>query len=165
MENKIVLKKQINAANISLIIYDFDGVMTDNKVLVFENGREAVSVNRSDGLAVNIIAKMRITQIIISSEPNGVVRARARKLNIPYINSVNDKKKTVIKYLNKCNISRKRVVFIGNDINDEEAMKFVGYPIAPADAHRQIKKIAKIVLSVNGGNGVVREFLDILRGY
>ena len=150
--------------NIELIIYDFDGVMTDNRALIFEDGKEAVFVNRGDGLAVNIINGMGIAQIIVSTETNPVVMARAKKLNIPLMQSVADKKKVIERYLEKNKIRKENVIFVGNDINDKEAMEFVGIPVAPADADIAIKKIAKIVLSAKGGCGVVRELLDKLKG-
>lgn len=150
--------------NIAAIIYDFDGVMTDNRVLIFADGREAVFVNRSDGLAVKAIKKIGIPQLIISTENNPVVKARARKLGIPLIQSVSDKKMVVKRYLEKNNFPRKRVIFVGNDINDKSAMEFVGMPVAPDDAHPDIKRISKIILSVKGGRGVVRELLSLLKG-
>lgn len=145
---------------ISLIVYDFDGVMTDNRVLIFEDGQEAVFVNRSDGLAVKIIKNMGIAQLIVSTETSPIVRARAKKLNIPFIQAVKDKKKIIVQYLKKNKILKENVVFVGNDINDKEIMKFIGWPIAPVDAHQEIKKIARIILSSKGGFGVVRELLD-----
>lgn len=148
--------------NIELIIYDFDGVMTDNRALIFEDGREAVFVNRADGLAIELIKKMGIAQIIVSTETNPVVKTRAKKLKIPLMRSVKNKKKTIEKYLEKKGINRKRVIFVGNDINDKEAMEFVGWPVAPADASKEIRKIARITTKSQGGEGVIRELLSFL---
>jgi YrbI family 3-deoxy-D-manno-octulosonate 8-phosphate phosphatase len=149
--------------NIKLIIYDFDGVMTDNKALLMDDGREAVFIHRGDGLAVGRIKGMGIAQIILSTETNPIVASRARKLGIPVVQAVKDKKKAVETILKDRKIDRKHVIFVGNDLNDKEAMLSVGWPIAPADAYGQIKKIAKIVLSTKGGDGVVRELLDLLK--
>ncbi|KAF0135235.1 MAG: sialic acid synthase [Candidatus Saganbacteria bacterium] len=148
--------------NIKLIIYDFDGVMTDNRVLIGENGEESVFVDRSDGLAISELKKLGIKQIIVSTETNPVVGARAKKLNIPFLQSQKDKKTVVKKYLQQNKIDKNRVVYIGNDINDKEVMLEVGWPIAPFNAHEEIKKISKIVLKTKGGYGVIREFLDKL---
>lgn len=153
---KIYVKK------ISLIVYDFDGVMTDNRVLLSGDGKESVFVNRSDGLAIDAIKKMGIAQIIVSTETNPIVSVRAKKLRIPYIDSVKDKKKTVERYIKKHGITNRRVAFVGNDVNDKEIMLSVGLSIAPSDAHKDIRKIAKIVLNTPGGSGVVRELLDKL---
>jgi len=148
---------------IKLIIYDFDGVMTDNRALLMDDGREAVFIHRGDGLAVGGIKKMGIPQITISTEKNPIVAVRAKKLGIPVVQAVEDKKKVVERILKERKIDRKDVVFVGNDLNDEGAMRLVGFPIAPADASKPIKKIAKIVLSTRGGYGVVRELWDLLR--
>ena len=148
---------------IQLIIYDFDGVMTDNRALLMDDGREAVFVQRGDGLAVAMIKEMGIPQVILSTETNPIVAARARKLGIPVLRKVADKKGAVEALLKKRGVTREHVIFIGNDLNDEGAMLSVGWPIAPADACPQIKKISRIVLSTPGGYGVVRELLDLLR--
>ena len=148
--------------NIELVVYDFDGVMTNNKVIIDQFGNESVIVNRSDGLAIAEIRKIGIKQLLLSTEENPVVQKRAKKLGIICINGLDDKKKTLQKYLSNNNIDRKKVVFIGNDINDLKVMKYVGIPIAPADAHPEIKKIARIITKAKGGDGVVREIFDIL---
>lgn len=153
---------KINTKNISLIIYDFDGVMTDNKVLVGQDGKEAVFCNRSDSLAISKIKQIGIPQIIVSTEANKVVQARARKLKIPVLQNINDKKKLIEKYCKERNIDLKKVIYIGNDINDLEIMRSVGHPIAPSDASQEIKDIAKIITKAKGGEGVIRELLDIL---
>ncbi len=148
---------------LKFIIYDFDGVMTDNRALLMDDGREAVFVHRGDGLAVGAIKKMGIPQMIISTEANPIVAVRAKKLGIPVLQAITDKKAAVEKVLKERKIDPKHVIFVGNDINDEGAMRLVGWPVAPADAYLSIKKIAKVVLSVKGGHGVVRELWDILR--
>ena len=148
---------------IQLIIYDFDGVMTDNRALLMEDGREAVFVHRGDGIAVAIIKEMGIPQVILSTETNPIVTARALKLGIPALQAVSNKKNVIETLLKERHVAREHVIFVGNDLNDEGAMLSVGWPIAPADACPQIKKIAKIVLSTRGGHGVVRELLDLLK--
>lgn len=156
--------QQISLKTIALIIYDFDGVMTDNRVLTFQDGREAVLCHRGDGLAIEIIKKKKIPQLIISSENNSVVSARAQKLNLSVIQGldISAKKKTVIKYCKKYNIPLEKVLYVGNDLNDLEIMRLVGYPVAPADAIKKIKQIAKIITNANGGEGVIRELLNYL---
>jgi len=147
---------------IKLIVYDFDGVFTDNKVILMEDGKEGVVVNRLDGFAISIFKKMGIPQMILSTEENPVVKARSRKLGIPALTCVDDKKKELSSYCRKLKIPLNSVAYIGNDINDYEAMLCVGFPIAPADANNRIKGIAKIVTKTRGGEGVARELLDIL---
>lgn len=152
----------VNEKKLELIIYDFDGVMTDNRVAVDQNGVETVRVNRSDGLAIAELKKKDIPQMIVSTETNQVVQKRAEKLGIPVSHSVDDKQEFISKYLHAQGINPENVVYVGNDINDLATMKMVGMPIAPADAHKEIKKIAKFTTNARGGEGVVRELLDII---
>ena len=145
-----------------LIVYDFDGVMTDNKVFVDQNGNESVRVNRADGLAVSEIKKLGIEQIIISTEKNPVVSARARKLGIPCLQGIETKKDVLINYCRKKNISLKKVAYLGNDINDKDAMNLAGIKLCPEDAHNEIKAISNHVFCLRGGDGVIRELLDLI---
>jgi 3-deoxy-D-manno-octulosonate 8-phosphate phosphatase (KDO 8-P phosphatase) len=146
-----------------LIVYDFDGVMTDNRVYLSEDGKETVLCNRSDGLAVSLIKKIGIPQIIITTETNAVVRFRAKKLEIELIHSSLDKKNDLSKYCKEKQINIKRVAYIGNDLNDLEVMKSVGFAFCPSDACSEIKAISYLCLKSKGGEGVVREFLELLR--
>ncbi|MDR1869270.1 MAG: HAD hydrolase family protein [Treponema sp.] len=145
-----------------LFFYDFDGVLTDNKVFVSEDGKESVCCNRSDGLAIKKIKEMGIAQMIISTETNKIVSARAAKLDIPVIQGVANKKETLLEYCEKLSVNLKETLYIGNDINDLEAMLAVGFPVCPKDAYPEIKKIAKLVIPVSGGDGVIRELLYYL---
>lgn len=147
--------------NPKLIVYDFDGVMTNNQVLVLNNGQEGVFCNRSDGLAVERIFDLKISQIILTSEVNEIVRIRGRKLNVLVIPS-KDKKSTLVNFCKANNIFLSDVIFIGNDLNDLEVMSIVGFSVCPADACQEIKEIADIVTSSSGGEGVIREFYSIL---
>lgn len=155
--NKRVL---INTQSIDLIVYDFDGVMTDNKVVVLEDGREAVSCSRTDGLAVSRIKKRGIPQIIMSSESNKVVKVRARKLGIPALCNVEDKKSTLLAYCKKNNYNLKKIIYIGNDINDLSTMRIVGYPIATLDAEKEIKNAALLIINKKGGEGVIKGLIE-----
>lgn len=150
---------KIQGQEINLIVYDFDGVMTNNTVIVREDGTESVICNRSDGLGINIIKKTNTLQIILSTEKNPVVTARAKKIGIPVIQSCGDKKKTIIAYCQKNCIPLKKVAYIGNDINDKPAMESVGYPICPSDAYQEIKDISKLILNAAGGKGVIRDLV------
>lgn len=159
------MSHMFSVQDISLIVYDFDGVMTDNKVILSEDGSESIIVNRSDGLAVEIIKKIGIQQLILSKEKNKVVISRASKLNIPVLHGIDNKKDILDLYCEKHSISLKRVVYVGNDLNDLEAMKAVGYPVCPNDAYPEVKTIAKFIIPANGGSGVVRELLNYIENW
>ena len=145
---------------IKLMVYDFDGVMTDNRALQLQNGTEAVWVNRADGWGVDQFRKMNIRQLIISTETNAVVAARAKKLKIEVIHGSGDKKADLLEYCKKMQIELSDVLYVGNDVNDLEAMRMVGFPIAPADAHPSIIAIAKHITHAKGGEGVIKELSE-----
>ena len=155
-------KVPVRAKDVDIIVYDFDGVMTDNRVFIFQDGTEAVVANRADGLGVDRIRSLKIPQLILSTETNPVVKARAAKLSLETIASCNDKKHTLKKVCEQNDFDLQKVVYIGNDLNDLEVMKIVGFPIAPADAHPDIKSVAKLVTKAKGGKGVIRELSDVI---
>lgn len=148
--------------NIRLIIYDFDGVMTDNSVFINELGQESVKVNRADGLAVSEIKKMDIKQMIVSTESNPIVSKRAKKLNILCYQNIKDKAVFLSDFCKEKKYSLRETIFIGNDINDKSAMLLVGNKFCPSDAHDDIIQIADYIFKRKGGDGVIRELLDIL---
>lgn len=143
--------------NIELIVYDFDGVMTDNRVMVDQNGVESVMVNRGDGHGVGGIRKLGVKQIILSTEVNPVVARRAEKLKIPVIHGVENKEHTLKQYLADNDIVADKVMYIGNDTNDIDAMKLCGLMGAPKDAEEEILAVAEWVSVKNGGYGVIRD--------
>ncbi|MFH1616277.1 MAG: HAD hydrolase family protein [Planctomycetota bacterium] len=154
----------IRAMDIDLIVYDFDGVMTNNSVIVMQDGTEGVIVNRSDGFGVAKIHSLGIPQLLLSTEANPVVRTRAAKLKLEVINGCGDKKDALLSFCADRGYDRRKVVYVGNDVNDLEAMKVVGFPVAPADAHSEIIKIAQLVTRARGGEGVIRELCDVIEG-
>ncbi len=160
MKTKRLNDLMIKAEEISLIVYDFDGVMTDNRVILSEDGKESVIVNRSDGLAVSILRDMGIRQLILSKEKNPVVSARAKKLGLPVLQEIDNKEIILQQYCQRENIPLSKVVFIGNDINDVDAMRVVGFPLCPEDAYLEAKAAARFIIPVNGGKGVIRELLN-----
>jgi len=149
--------------DIKYFFYDFDGVMTNNKVFIDENGNEMVEVNRSDGLGIAEIKKLGIKQIILSTETNPVVSRRAEKLGIKCMQGIENKKEALTEYCMKHNIQLMDVAFVGNDINDKEAMIIAGNSFCPIDAQKSITNISNYVLGSKGGEGVIRELYDILK--
>ena len=149
-------------SEINLLILDFDGVLTDNKVYVFEDGREAVVCHRGDGWGIRILQSAGIEVIILSTEKNAVVSARAEKLNVTCIQGCEDKASAMQSIIDTKSISPDQVMYVGNDTNDIDAMQLVGHRVAPADAHANIRSIATIVTDSCGGQGVLRELADLL---
>jgi YrbI family 3-deoxy-D-manno-octulosonate 8-phosphate phosphatase len=149
--------------NIKLIVSDFDGVMTDNRVLVDENGKESVFVSRADGQAIHMLRDMGIDLVIMSTETNGVVAKRAEKLKVECIQCISDKEQQLKKYSNDRNIPLENIAYIGNDINDYNALRLAGIKIVPNDAYDIVKKIADYITETKGGYGVIREIAEIIK--
>lgn len=149
--------------DVKLIISDFDGVMTDNRVLVDETGKESVYVSRADGQGINMLRSLGIELTIISTEINEVVQKRADKLKVECIHGVKDKAECMKRYCIGKGISLSSVVYIGNDINDYAAMLLAGIKIAPQDAYGEVKSIADYVTKAEGGHGVIREIAGIIK--
>ena len=143
-----------------LIVFDFDGVLTDNRVLVFDDGREAVFCNRADGLAFDLLRRERIPALILSTEKNPVVAARAKKLKVCCLQGIGDKKTVLQKYCRKAGIRLEDVLYVGNDLNDLAAMRMAGHRVCPADAHPAVRSICQTVLRSRGGEGVARELAE-----
>jgi len=143
---------------IRLVAFDFDGVFTDNMVFVFEDGSEAVRCFRSDGIGLQKLKKLGIETVIISTEANPVVSARARKLKIRCIQDCQDKRAVLEDIAREQGISLAEVSFVGNDIND---LSCLALPIVVQDAHRDVVPAALYQTKCPGGHGAVREICDL----
>ena len=156
--------KKIKIDDLDALIFDFDGVLTDNRVHLDQNGNEWVSCNRSDGLAFAVLKKLKKPTYIISTEKNKVVAARARKLKIPVLFGIKNKFEVLKKLSIKKKFNLDKTLYVGNDLNDYEALKLCGYSACPSDSHKKIKKISTFKLDAKGGSGVVRELLEEILG-
>ena len=152
----------MNFKEIKAVVFDFDGVFTDNTVIVDQNGIESVKCWRSDGLGLDRLRIIGIKLLIISTEINPVVSTRAKKLKLECIQGVNDKSAAISEWALFNNIQLHDIAFIGNDINDIAAFIKVGFPIGVADSYEEIKPYVKFVTSKSGGYGAVREICDLI---
>jgi YrbI family 3-deoxy-D-manno-octulosonate 8-phosphate phosphatase len=164
-----IIKKRRNKSlidflpsKVEALVLDFDGVFTENKVTVFEDGTEAVVCDRGDGMGIEMLKKKSLPIWVISKEKNAVLTARCNKLGIPCTYGIENKLELLKYQLTEKGISPKNVVYVGNDLNDIACMQFVGCGVAVADAYPQVKEIAKIVLNKNGGNGAIRELCELI---
>lgn len=146
---------------IRLIAFDFDGVFTDNKVYVFEDGSEAVRCSRSDGIGLQKLKNAGIEAVIISTEANPVVSARASKLKIRCVQNCQNKRSVLQQIADEKKISLDQVAFVGNDINDLSCLACVALPIVVQDAHRDVLATARYQTKRPGGLGAVREICDL----
>ena len=148
--------------DIKLIIFDFDGVFTNNKVIVSESGVESVICNRSDGIGLSRLREIGVNSYIVSTEKNPVVLKRAEKLKINCYNDVSDKSKIVKEISMVEKVDLKNVCFVGNDINDIPALKICGFPVGVKDSYDEIKPYIKFTTKNKGGEGAVREICDLI---
>ncbi len=144
-----------------LVVFDFDGVFTDNMVYVFEDGREAVRCNRSDGIGLRKLERAGIGIAILSTETNPVVAARARKLACHCVQGCEDKRQGLAGLLEERSLNPEQVAFVGNDVNDLPCLTSVGLPIVVGDAHPEVLPYARYRTRLSGGNGAVREVCDL----
>ncbi len=147
-------------SKVKLIVIDFDGVLTNNKVLLNDQGEEFVICSRADGLAFDALRILKLKTIILSTEKSKVVSSRAKKLQVECIQGIANKKDKLMRLIKKYKLDRGEVLFVGNDINDINAMSLCELTFCPNDSHEKVKKIAKVVLKTNGGEGVMREILE-----
>lgn len=149
---------------IELVICDFDGVITDNRVWVDQDGRETVAAFRSDSPRIRELRERGMDVMILSSEPNPVVAARAKKMGVEAIHGVGiqDKGRVMREVLAQKNIPAENVIYIGNDLNDLPCFEVAGWSVAVADAYPEVIRAADHVLKSRGGHGALREVCDLI---
>ena len=147
---------------VKLLALDFDGVLTDNRVLVLEDGREGVLCSRGDGFGFDLLRAIGFPAVVISKEGNPVVGARCKKLKLPCAQGIGDKLPVLERFARDHGLGLDEVAFMGNDLNDLECLRACKVAIAPADAQTEILQIASIVTAAPGGFGAVREICDAI---
>lgn len=147
---------------IKAIFSDFDGVFTDNSVLIDQKGFEYVRCNRSDGIGISKVKLNEIYFCIISSEIVPIAKHRANKLSVDCFTGVEDKGELIKSIQNDLKINKSESVFIGNDINDLSAFKNVGLKIAVNDSYPEIISASNYLLKSKGGYGAVREACEYI---
>ena len=160
MVNTRDIRKKIQ--KVKLFVLDFDGVMTDDKVYVDENGIEVVCCSRSDGLGIELVKKKGIKVIVVSGERSPAVRARCNKLKIPFFQGARSKLEILKRICKTNNISCSQVCYLGNDVSDIECVKFAGLGCAVRNSHHLLLKVSDYVTTRRGGDGAVREICDLI---
>lgn len=148
--------------SLRLVVFDFDGVFTDNTVIVHQDGTESVRCWRSDGLG---IARLRATGVelaVLSTEQNPVVSARCAKLRLECIQGCEEKGAALRALAARRAVPLAQVAYVGNDVNDITSLRLAGLPIAVADAHPSILPLAEYRTRARGGRGAVREICDMI---
>jgi N-acylneuraminate cytidylyltransferase len=144
------------------LVMDFDGVHTDNRVLVDHEGGESVACSREDGLGLELLRKTGLPMLVLSKEQHPVVQARCRKLQLPCLSGIDAKLPALERWCAEQRVSLAGTVYVGNDVNDNECLAAVGCGVAVADAHPDAKRHARIVLERAGGQGALRELCELI---
>ncbi|GAA2254677.1 N-acylneuraminate cytidylyltransferase [Streptomyces atrovirens] len=152
------------ADDIDAVVLDFDGTQTDDRVLIDSDGREFVSVHRGDGLGIAALRRSGLKLLILSTEQNPVVAARARKLKIPVLHGIDRKDLALKQWCEEQGTAPERVLYVGNDVNDLPCFALVGWPVAVASAHDVVRGAARAVTTLPGGDGAIREIAGWILG-
>ena len=152
------MKSKIGNSKVpKIIVTDFDGCLTDDRVWLNQDGEEFVAANRKDGLAVKRLKNLGIEIVIASTETNKVVLARGNKMGVEVLQGLDDKVEAIEQYLKQKNLTWNDVWYIGNDVNDLGAIERANLSICPADAVKKVRKSVEVVLKTNGGRGILSE--------
>lgn len=149
-----------DAIGAKAVVTDFDGVHTDDRVMVDQHGIETVTVNRSDGMGIAQLRRAGIPVLILSTETNDVVKARAAKLGVEVIAGCDDKLTALEGWVDVHGLTLADVAYLGNDVNDLACLQSVGWPVVVAGARAEALAASPIVLRRQGGDGAVRELAD-----
>ncbi|MFF4231303.1 cytidylyltransferase domain-containing protein [Streptomyces sp. NPDC001820] len=150
--------------DVDAVVLDFDGTQTDDRVYIDADGHETVAVHRGDGLGIAHLRKSGLEMLILSTEQNPVVAARARKLRIPVLHGIDRKDLALKQWCEETGIAPDRVLYVGNDVNDLPCFNLVGWPVAVASAHGSVRAAARAVTATRGGEGAIREIASWLLG-
>lgn len=147
-------------SRIRFVVFDFDGVFTDNRVWTNEHGEESVACWRGDAHGLRRLEEVGVEHLIISTEVNLAVGARAKKIRAACIQGVEDKPPVLREEVERRGFTLEETAFLGNDVNDARCLEIVGLPVVPADAWPEVVPLAQLVLTRRGGYGCVRELCD-----
>ncbi|MEU7635012.1 MULTISPECIES: acylneuraminate cytidylyltransferase [unclassified Streptomyces] len=150
--------------DVDAVVLDFDGTQTDDRVLIDAEGRETVAVHRGDGLGIAALRRAGLDLLILSTEQNPVVAARARKLKVPVLHGIDRKDIALKQWCEEAGVTPDRVLYVGNDVNDLPCFDLVGWPVAVASAHDVVRGAARAVTATPGGSGAIREIAGWLLG-
>ena len=148
-----------------LVVTDIDGVWTDGGMYYDESGNEWKKFHTYDSAGVLFLKKLNIPLVICTGETTNAVKRRSEKLKVDYLfQGISDKKKVISELCVQLGINLEEVAYIGDDLNDIEMLKASGYSACPASAPHYIKELVDVVLTQKGGEGVFREFVELLIG-
>lgn len=163
LKTDLELLEEQRAKDIRLVVFDIDGVFTDAGIYYTESGDELKKFNAKDGLGVRRLKQRGIHSGIIShGYSSKLIERRAERLHIGLVEvSQAPKKETLAKWCAQLGIGTENVCFIGDDVNDEDIIRVAGFSACPSDASDEVKNMVHVVLTRKGGEGCVRELIDL----
>jgi len=158
---KIPVQKK--AKKIKIVLTDVDGVLTDGGRYYTKNGEIVKKFDNRDGMGVNVLLRNKIKTIIVTKESSQIVKKWAKEMNITHVfNGIIKKESILTKICKNFKVSPQEIAYIGDDINDLELMKKVGFSGTPKNSDFTTKKIADYICKNNGGQSAFREFADVI---
>lgn len=165
MRRRLALEQRFRLPHrLDAVVMDCDGVLTDNRVYVDQEGKESVAFHRGDGWAIGRLKDAGIRLLVLTHENNPVVQRRCEKLGVECMVAAGAKRPYLEEWLDRRGADPRFTVYVGNDLADVECMRYVGCGVAPQDAHAAAKSAATIILQSPGGRGCIRELVDLLFG-
>lgn len=164
MTRSEILKKKCR--KIKLLISDVDGILTDGGMYYSEKGEVLKKFNTRDGMGIELLSKKGVKTILMTKENSNIVKSRAKKIKVAatYL-GISTKEKHLTKICKKFSVNNEQIAYIGDDVNDLEIIKKVGFSVAPDDAVFQVRKKVDYVCKTKGGDGVLREVADFILRY
>jgi YrbI family 3-deoxy-D-manno-octulosonate 8-phosphate phosphatase len=156
------INPKFNLKKIKLILSDIDGVLTDGGMYFSKTGEAMKKFNTKDGMGMELLHNLKINTILITKENSPISKSRAKKLKVQIYSNIKNKKLILFQICKKSKLTPEEIAYIGDDVNDLEIMKLVGFSAAPADSSVEIIKIADFVCQKNGGDGVFREIANLI---
>ena len=148
---------------IKIFAMDVDGTLTDGKINISDNGELFKSFNAKDGLGIKLLISNNIVPIIITGRNSQIVVNRANEIGLKTIyQNVSNKLECLEEICKTFKVQKEEIAYIGDDVNDLEVLKNVGYSFAPSDAHKDVLKEVKYKCKLEGGKGAVREAIDFI---
>ena len=149
--------------SIKLLVLDVDGVLTKGEIIYDDKGRELKMFNVKDGLGVYLLGRTGIKTVFLTAKDSPVVRRRAKDMGVAQvIAGILPKEKVIDGLTRKYRVEKSELCFIGDDLIDIGVMRAVGLAIAPSDAPKQVRAAADLVTRKKGGEGAVREVVDLI---
>ena len=161
MEDMVNLKDIIQ--KLKLVIFDVDGVFTNGSIYLSDDGRETMKFSRIDGRGIRLLKQQGFKTAVITSEETYIVKLRMEKLKIDEIYMGILSKIMIYNQLKKkFKLTDENICYLGDDTNDLEILKMVGFPCCPKNAQEIVKQNSKYISEYKGGNGFVRDVCNLI---